>query len=217
MKNLVLFLFLCTFLSSLDKEKTSNRTNTITSPNLDTCQITAWHLSSKVHADSVYDVNIKNPEQEVQLKDRKVVKVTGYFHQSELRIPTIKNEQDGFTIIKPFSYLREKSHSVGSPVWFGFNAILVNIGWIPKACTIHDFKNKTFLNLKSPISIYGYNNHIESIDSLHLNPSLIFENQQFDIPLLWESIFYQIRHSKMSPPGGHHIYLYLDMMEFQNE
>jgi len=178
-------------------------------------QIEHWATESELNPKEIYDINTNVSKLKSELSEIKQIKVEGYFHPSEIRIGMKKNGKEGYTIIKPFSYVRKKNPSAGWPRWFAFDAILVNIGWVPEETIQHDFQ-EAIISKDKKITILGI---VREDENLFRNQTIdyeIFNKAPFDIGLLWDLLNHQVRVSdKLAPSGQNEIPLFIELVEMK--
>ncbi|MBM9577676.1 hypothetical protein JWG45_11330 [Leptospira sp. 201903070] len=86
-----------------------------------------------------------------------LVSLSGFFHKLEILEEATKDGESGYLILKPFSFLRESNPSLGWPSWYAFDAVLVNVGWIPQNGMNHRYKHLNYEEplFRNPVSIFG--------------------------------------------------------------
>ena len=144
--------------------------------------------------------------------DSVLVKLKGYYHPSEIRIESSKDGMKGYSIIKPFLFLKEKI-PLGWPRWFAYESILVNVGWIPENATNINLDSMTFNALREPIELIGLNVNPIPQTPISTNPHIAFQINHYDIPLLWSFIDYQIRNQKLDPVGRNQLPILIEQVK----
>ena len=171
---------------------------------------------SSLNKDSeVYQLHIEKPsESEVyNIDDQQLIEVKGYFHDAELLVPHVKDGINGYKLIKPFSYVREKNNSLGSPAWQAFDAILVEVEWVSDKQSKEVKKHSESPYFTDSETIKGKLVKLYSSEESSSNAQEILTNGFYDEFILWEFIQHQIRNSDLPPCGINNLPLYIELIK----
>ncbi|MEI1278574.1 SURF1 family cytochrome oxidase biogenesis protein [Leptospira venezuelensis] len=114
-----------------------------------------------------------------KLSANRLVVIRGYFHSAEVLVPGKKDNMDGYWIIKPFTYVRERNPSLGWPYWAALDAVLINVGWIPSEGTNHFYKSLKYdPYFEESVEIRGITTNLIGTENANLKILLEQMNQQ---------------------------------------
>lgn len=163
--------------------------------------------------DTIYQIHVEKPTETdaYKLKNGQLVLVKGYFHESRILIETKKNGMNGYTIIKPFSFVRAPNPSLGWPAWQALDAILVNIGWVPESCLKDTAITKgQSAYFKKPVVIEGVVKKLNPTHQTSRLPSKIFRNKSYSVDMLWSIIRQQLAANNLASCGVNYLPIYIE-------
>ena len=203
--------FLLVFLFSACSPKIDQtiKTSTPVKTKQELVNIEYWHARPTTLPKEVYNFNTDAIDGLLDLKEKDIVMASGYFHESEIRIPMKKDGKEGYIIVKPFQCSGEKlaetnfdADADSDLIWMKFNSFLVNLGWTSSKSAPHEFSNKTTSVLgDETISITAYFKTMDD-STTDTSPTVISsENKAYTFKELWDEINKQVKDRKLFPTG----------------